>query len=332
MAMKLEDMFNEIFRDIRKALEGNDDGAVPDSTATEPELKNKSIPVSFHLDANGNYHFEAEKYGAGMKVQFCVRISDPDARYSVSIRSSAGGGGNWQNVHPKEPICGELHTSLLKKTKLSMDIHANVKDKDGHAVVDVTYPALAESPKDKAESRRTRFMLAEYGSLRKEIATYVQDTRNLEKYAVGGTAAVWAWLVVHRSDISGWMTLGWFIPLLFPIFDGWRSLTLYHHVREIGKYIQTKVEKDFTGEGRFEEYLRGQPSAPANGSGAPTQGSEKSHVQMGAVALSSKNILGRINFHNILCGSRRSFFMCSRSERTEIRNNDQTGTWCQHKD
>ena len=98
-----------------------------------------SIPVKFHLDGNGNYHFEASKYGAGKTVHCTAWVDSPDATYNVTVKSSDGGGGTWSGLKVKQQVHFDLHTSFWHNTKITVDIHGSVTNVDGKAEIQYKY-------------------------------------------------------------------------------------------------------------------------------------------------------------------------------------------------
>jgi len=80
----------------------------------------------------------------------------------------------------------------------------------------------------------------EYLTLRKEIETQMTDLASLEKNCVLATAIVYAWLVKDGAG-STIAKAGWFIPVLFPLFGGLRSLAIGRHLSVLGSYIY-KIE------------------------------------------------------------------------------------------
>lgn len=129
----LEEAIELIFQDAVDKAEGNIKsyraGRLPDSSNLV-SAKNREIDFSGHLDSNGSYHFEEEKYGAGITIHCKAYITEPDAVYSVKISGSEGGGGYWENVRPKQTIHCDIKTSIMSKTKVTVDIHSTAKDRE----------------------------------------------------------------------------------------------------------------------------------------------------------------------------------------------------------
>ncbi|HEX9063082.1 MAG TPA: hypothetical protein VF941_23150 [Clostridia bacterium] len=129
----IEEAIDLIFQDVVNKAEENIKtyraGRLPDSS-NPVSAKNGEIDFSGHLDSNGSYHFEAEKYGAGFAVHCTAYITEPDAIYSVRIAGSEGGGGHWKNVRPKQTIHCDIKTSIIRKTKVTVDINSTAKDRE----------------------------------------------------------------------------------------------------------------------------------------------------------------------------------------------------------
>jgi hypothetical protein len=76
----------------------------------------------------------------------------------------------------------------------------------------------------------------DYLTLRKEIETQMTELGQLERNCVLAAAAVYAWLVKDGAN-SAIAQFGWYIPVLFPLFGGLRSLSLGLHVFALGRYL-----------------------------------------------------------------------------------------------
>nr|VFK01301.1 MAG: hypothetical protein BECKLFY1418A_GA0070994_11416 [Candidatus Kentron sp. LFY] len=81
------------------------------------------------------------------------------------------------------------------------------------------------------------FYLEEYKWLRVEISGNVKETRALERYALLGAAAVWAWIFTNGGD-SSLPPGAWYIPSVLVLTGALRSLTLWLDVRNIATYIR----------------------------------------------------------------------------------------------
>jgi hypothetical protein len=81
---------------------------------------------------------------------------------------------------------------------------------------------------------RSEIHLSQYSLLREEVVSHVAETRRVEVYAVGGVAAVYAWLVTHGIELSA----AWFIPVMFPLLGAIRSYALFKRVQLIAIYLR----------------------------------------------------------------------------------------------
>lgn len=94
-----------------------------------------SKEIYFDLDANGNYHYEAQQYGAGITVKISCVIHSPDAVFSATVYSSDGGGGHWDNIKVGQEISCNILTSFWHNTKITVDIHSSIPSTRGHATI-----------------------------------------------------------------------------------------------------------------------------------------------------------------------------------------------------
>jgi hypothetical protein len=139
----MEKVFTEIFEsvlgDLEKNLEAYKKGALASDPTKPVGVQGKGkIPVPFHLDNNGYYHYEASQYGAGATVHCTAQIDFPDGTYTVTVRSSDGGGGHWENLKAKSPVKFDIHTSFWHSTTLTVDIWGP-KNVDGQATIEYSY-------------------------------------------------------------------------------------------------------------------------------------------------------------------------------------------------
>jgi hypothetical protein len=81
------------------------------------------------------------------------------------------------------------------------------------------------------------FSQKEYELLRAELDRHVDETVRLERYAVAGVVAFFAWLlkeVPASTELDPW---AWYVPVLLPLLGGLRSLALYAHIGVIAGYL-----------------------------------------------------------------------------------------------
>ncbi len=79
------------------------------------------------------------------------------------------------------------------------------------------------------------FDLEEFKALRQEILQKVDAISKLEVLAIGGAAAVYAWLGTRTVPTP---RLIWFIPLLFPVLGWLRAHYLGRQVSMAGGYLE----------------------------------------------------------------------------------------------
>lgn len=139
MKAALDKIFDALSDDAQKNLQENKTGTLLDS-ATPKELQaGGRIPFDFSLNARGNYTFETEKYGAGVTVSADAVVTGPDATYSITVKSSDGGGGHWDGVHINQELKMQIKTSFWHKTKITVDLHASIQNQPGKGVISYTY-------------------------------------------------------------------------------------------------------------------------------------------------------------------------------------------------
>lgn len=88
------------------------------------------------------------------------------------------------------------------------------------------------------------FHLQQYDWLKKEIGSAVNEAYALERYAVIGTGAVWAWLATHLSP-SPPPKMSWWIPVLFATFGALRSLALIFSIKPKATYMRRLEDEAF---------------------------------------------------------------------------------------
>ena len=89
-------------------------------------------------------------------------------------------------------------------------------------------PPLAGDP-------RHDFRLAEYQSLRQEIAASVEEARRIERYAAIAAGAVWVWVLGQHASLAG--ALASLIPVLVSILGGIRAFALHQVTTAIAAYL-----------------------------------------------------------------------------------------------
>jgi hypothetical protein len=99
------------------------------------------------------------------------------------------------------------------------------------------------------------FNLKEYEALRVEINDTLREIRMIERYAVAGSGAIWAWLATRPNLHAA----AWVLPLLLVAAGFIRNSILYAHVRQLADYIRLIEEyllKDSPGPKGWEGYLK----------------------------------------------------------------------------
>lgn len=113
-------------------------------------------------------------------------------------------------------------------------------------------PALSTTQADE-------FLLAEYEVIRKESAARLSELWGIEKFALGGAAAIAAWLLTHSENMKA-VPIGWWLPLILVVICGIRfGAGMYHLDRVASKHVQS-IERHFLGsKGGYEAYFRPLP-------------------------------------------------------------------------
>ena len=91
-------------------------------------------------------------------------------------------------------------------------------------------------PEKPEESLRSKFLLAEYNALTKQVEKLLAETDTLAKYALVGTVSVWTWFATHSEIYCETPALLW-MPTLFCVILGIRALILTDLIIEVGRFI-----------------------------------------------------------------------------------------------
>ena len=104
-----------------------------------------------------------------------------------------------------------------------------------------------------------QFMMKEYEQVCKDNSERLKELWALEKFALGGAAAIAAWLFVTPTS-SQLPRSSWWLPFLFLLLCGVRfGSGMIHLDRRSAEYIK-KIEKHFLGkEGGYETWFRPLP-------------------------------------------------------------------------
>ncbi|MCE5219879.1 MAG: hypothetical protein LLF98_01095 [Clostridium sp.] len=134
----MERVFEKIFQDLNGAVKKNVNtkSLVAMSKDNVTKIKD-SMDFDFVFDKNGEYRYTASQYGFGKSVNIRGKITVPeDGIYSVNIRSSDGGGGQWDGVKTNQEVSCVINTSFWHETTITVYIHSNKPDCNGHVVID----------------------------------------------------------------------------------------------------------------------------------------------------------------------------------------------------
>jgi hypothetical protein len=137
----MQNAFEKIFNSLTENLQEHLNLQQNQNEIASSEIKGSgSVPFSGQLDGNGNFSYSCSKYGAGVTVSFSAIITDPDAIYSVHIKSSDGGDYNFTNIHINQPMSGKLGTSFWHNTTLSVTVHSDtLKNVAVHGSLNYSY-------------------------------------------------------------------------------------------------------------------------------------------------------------------------------------------------
>ena len=104
----------------------------------ESALEGKnSVTFNFIFDSYGDYSYTTSKYGFGKNVNVGGVITVPeDGVYSVNVKSSDGGGGQWEKVKANEKVSCVINTNLWHETTITINIHSNMPNLSGKAIID----------------------------------------------------------------------------------------------------------------------------------------------------------------------------------------------------
>jgi hypothetical protein len=134
----MERVFEKIFQDLNRTVKKNvnTESLVAMSKDNVNETKD-SIGFDFIFDNNGEYKYTTSQYGFGKSVNLHGKITVPgDGIYSVNIRSSDGGGGQWDDIKANQEVSCVISTSFWHETTVTVYIHSNKPNCNGHAVID----------------------------------------------------------------------------------------------------------------------------------------------------------------------------------------------------
>ena len=111
-------------------------------------------------------------------------------------------------------------------------------------------PALDLQVIDLAAARD--FRLKEYDRVSSELLSQLEEAWRLEKFAIGGSAALVAWLITNPVPV----TWAWLLPFFFVLACAIRFVAaMCHIVFRLGKYIKS-IEHVFIGKSGWESWFR----------------------------------------------------------------------------
>jgi len=131
-------VFENIYKNLSQTAERNMNTENLVIMSKENFEKNKnSIVFDFVFDNNGDYIHTVREHGFGKSVNLRGKITVPeDGTYSVNIRSSDGGGGKWNSIKANQEVSCVINTSFWHETTITVCIHSNKPNCNGHAVID----------------------------------------------------------------------------------------------------------------------------------------------------------------------------------------------------
>ncbi len=84
----------------------------------------------------------------------------------------------------------------------------------------------------------------------------LKELWSLERFALGGAAAIAAWLLTHRKGVP---TAGWWLPLVFLLICAGRAAAAVYHLGfRTSKYLITIEKYYLPPEGGWEAWFRKQ--------------------------------------------------------------------------
>lgn len=86
------------------------------------------------------------------------------------------------------------------------------------------------------------FLVAEFDALRREIELEIKELRELLRYAIVSSGAIWAWLLSQsQSKLS---QLGCFLPFALSVLLLGQALLVRKKIFDLGAYVQ-RIEQAF---------------------------------------------------------------------------------------
>ncbi len=109
-----------------------------------------------------------------------------------------------------------------------------------------------------SHDQRNAFRMKEYEELRKEVADRLKELWTLEKFALGGAAAIASWLFANATTIKT-VPVAWWLPFVFLLLCAVRFGTGMYHLADRAAEHLIKIEQHYLGEaGSWEAWFRKQ--------------------------------------------------------------------------
>jgi hypothetical protein len=116
---------------------------------------------------------------------------------------------------------------------------------------------MSETISSEPDAER-EFRLSEYEALREETLERLKELWQLEKFALGGSAAIASWILTNTE--KNIPVLAWWLPFILVLLCALRfGAGMYHLAFRTSKYLQ-EIEAHFLGQnGGWEKWFRNQP-------------------------------------------------------------------------
>lgn len=102
------------------------------------------------------------------------------------------------------------------------------------------------------------FRMKEYEVIRAEVMDRLKELWTLEKFALGGAAAIAAWLFTNLEKVKG-LEVAWWLPFIFLALCSVRFGTGMYHLADRATEHLIGIEKYYVGEkGSWEAWFREQ--------------------------------------------------------------------------
>ena len=130
-------IFSQLQKYVEKQLESKND---EEDVLAQVVNGSGSIPFEIDLDGNGNACYEVKKKGWGVTIKATAIIQEPaDANFNISVHSSDGGSGSWNNIPTGGSVSCKLETSFWHSTKITVAVHSSKTNCRFKARLDYSY-------------------------------------------------------------------------------------------------------------------------------------------------------------------------------------------------